>query len=87
MAIDTEASRLRRRIRDVLNAKWDPIGGDCPEDEYDEYAQTLAAMIRAGASDDPLVAYLDWAETLNMACPGSPERRRKVVAALRALGP
>lgn len=89
MAIDKEASRRwRRRIRDVLNTEWDPIGG-CPEDEYDAYVGKIAAMIREGASDEQLVDYLRRAETVHMGIPLRPDldaRLRKVVQELRAIG-
>lgn len=46
MAIDKkEARNWHRKIRDVLNRDWDPIGG-CPDDEYESYAGKIAAMIR-----------------------------------------
>jgi hypothetical protein len=89
MAIDKEASRRwRRRIRDVLNTQWDPIGG-CPEDEYDTYVGKIAAMIRDGSSDESLIAYLRWNETVNMGISARPdldERLRRVVDHLRAIG-
>ena len=73
MAIDKEASRRwRARIREVFNADWDPIGG-CPEDEYDAYVGKVAAMIREGASDEALIAYLRWVETVCMGIPLRPD--------------
>jgi hypothetical protein len=67
VAIDKEASRQwRKQLRDVLNTEWDPIGCNCPEDEYDSYGGKVAAMVRAGASDRELFDYLDRAETKNM---------------------
>lgn len=87
MAIDKEASRQwRRRIRDVLNRDWDPIGG-CPANEYDAYVGKVAAMIREGASDDELFKYLNRAETIHMGGSGNRGRLKRVVAAIRALGP
>ena len=60
VAIDKEAGRRwRRRIREVLNSKWNPIGVEgLPEDEYDTYVGKVAAMLRDGASDDELSEYL-----------------------------
>ena len=86
MPIDKEASRIwRRRIRDILNSEWDPIGG-CPEDEYDSYVGTLAAMIRNQASDDDLLQYLKWAEYEHMGIETfDAERARKVIAFIRKL--
>jgi hypothetical protein len=89
MSIDKEASRRwRRRIRDVLNTDWDPIGG-CPEDEYDDYVGKVATMLRDAASDEEFIAYLRWSETVRMGI--SPRhdlevRLRKVVDRLRAIG-
>jgi len=53
MAIDKEASRRwRRRLREVLNEEWDPIGlrAGPDDDEYEAYAGKIAAMVREGAS-------------------------------------
>lgn len=56
MAIDKEAGRRwRRRIREVPNSEWNPIGVEgLPVDEYDRYVGRVAAMLRDGASDDEL---------------------------------
>jgi len=89
MAIDKEASRRwRRRIREVLNTDWDPIGG-CPEDEYDTYVGKVAAMIREGTSDKDLIDYLRWVEIEYMCISPRPDleqRLLKTVAQLRAVG-
>ena len=76
-----------RRIIEILNREWDPIGG-CPEDEYEGYAGKIAAMIRDRAGDEKLMNYLEWAEVDNMGLgqPFDRERAKKVIAALRALG-
>jgi hypothetical protein len=88
MSIDKHALRAwLDQISDILNRDWDPIGGG-PPDEYDAYGGKLAAMIREDdASDDELLAYLEWAEAEHMGF-GSFDRKRgrKVVAALRKLG-
>jgi hypothetical protein len=85
--IDKFAARVwRGRLRDILNRDWDPIGG-CPPDEYDIYRDGLSAMIRDNASDDELLAYLEWAESDNMGFDSfDRDRGRKVIAALRKLG-
>ena len=89
MAIDKEASRRwRGRIREVLNTDWDPIGG-CPEDEYGDYVGKIAAMMREGAKDEQLIAYLTWAETVHMGIAPRRDleaRLRNVVDRLRAIG-
>jgi hypothetical protein len=64
--IKKHASRISQsHIREVLNRAWDPIGG-CPEDEYDGYIGKIAALLRDNASDDELLAYLEWAEVEHM---------------------
>ena len=85
------------RVRDVLNTDWDPIGvaGLC-EDEYDEYAKVIAAMIHQGRTDEDLEAYLESAgracglDTTRMTDADKEMQRKRtheIVAALRALGP
>jgi len=88
MAIDKEAGRRwRRRIREVLNSEWNPIGVEgLPEDEYDTYVGKVAAMLRDGASDDELFEYLNWAETVHIGLPGDADRLNKVIHAIRAVG-
>jgi len=87
--IDKEVSRRWRRcIRDVLNTVWDPIGG-CPEDEYDAQVGKLAAMLREGASDEELIAYMCWAGTAGMGLSAQPDvevRLLRTVEQLRAVG-
>jgi hypothetical protein len=88
VAIDKEASRRwRRRIREVMNNEWDPIGvADQVPDEYDRYVGKVAAMLREGASDEDLFRYLHWVETVHIGMPGNEGRLRKVIAAIRAIG-
>jgi len=84
-------------IREVLKREWDPIGvlpyGGGPEDEYDSYRDKLAGMISAGATDEELLAYLEWAERewLGLAAPADErqhrETLRRVISAIRALSP
>jgi hypothetical protein len=90
--IHKEASRQwRRRIRDILNTEWDPIGlQGYPVDEYEHYAGGVAAMIREGASDVDILSYLQWVQDSCMGLTPRPEHdatRRKVLAAIRDLGP
>lgn len=76
--------------RTILNQQWDPIGLHhmCGlADEYDEFRNLLAVLIRAGASDAMLLAYLEWAEVEWIESgPVDRERNEVVVAAFRALG-
>lgn len=86
--MDKEASRRwRRRIREVMNREWDPIGvADQSPDEYDTYVGKVAAMLREGASDEELFRYLHWAETVNIGMPGNEDRLRRVIGSIRAIG-
>lgn len=88
MAIDKEASRRwRRRIREVLNSQWDPIGVAAQSpDEYEAYVGKIAAMLREGATDQALFAYLNRVETEYMGLNENEERLRSVVAAIRSIG-
>ncbi len=75
------------RLRDILNSEWTPIPG-CPPDEYDTYRDALAAMVRDSASDEELLAYLDWAERESMGLSSfARDRGLMVIASLRKLGP
>ena len=88
MATDKEAERRwRRRIREVLNTEWDPIGvSELSPDKYDAYTGQVAAMLYTGASNDELSDYLHLAETVYMGMPGDADRLNKVVASIRSLG-
>ena len=88
MPIDKHESRAwRQRIRDILNRDRDPIGG-CPDDEYEAYVGKIAAMIRAKATDDELLRYLEWVEAEHMGF-GKFDlaRARNVISVIRTLGP
>lgn len=76
-----------RAIRATLNQEWAPIE-DCPEDEYDTYADKLASMIIHGAEDNELMRYLESAEVeyIGLGPSFDLERGHRVVAALRLLG-
>ncbi len=87
--IDKEASRAwHRRLREVLNRDWDPIGvAHKSEGEYDGYAAKIAVMLRENASDEELLAYLEWAELEHMGLGRSDQNRNlDVIAKLRGLG-
>jgi hypothetical protein len=90
MPIDKYASRIwRAKIRNVLNQEWDPIGvADSIDDEYNSYVGDIARLIRENATDDNLMRYLEWAESVHMGFGRfNQERGRKVVSAIRELGP
>lgn len=81
------------RARAILNREWDPIRvmrHGAPPDEYDLYRDLLAVLLKhRGVGDDGLLALLEWAEVafIGLSPPVDLERNRKVVAALRTLGP
>ena len=60
--IDKETSReIRRKIRGILVAQWDPIGVDgIPEaaDEYDSYVGGVYELLEAGAAVAAISEYL-----------------------------
>lgn len=83
------------RARAILNRDWDPIrlsratalDAECWADEYVDYLDFLVLLIRNGAPDVELVAYLIWAEVEFIGLPPADlEKNYRVVAALRALG-
>ena len=80
------------QIIDILNHDWDPIGvmtldPEWPDDEYQGYAGKLATMLRAGATDEEFMNYLEWAEIKNMGLsqPFDRQRAQRIIAALRTL--
>jgi hypothetical protein len=80
---------VRRSIRQVLLAHWDPIGiRDEPnaQDEYEAYEGKIAGLLTDGSSDDDIAAYLQWVEVDRMGMGAEALNRfRPVVAALRAI--
>jgi hypothetical protein len=76
-----------KAINSVLHREWAPIAGEPPEDEYESYVGSLAAMLLKHAPDADLLAYLEWAEVENIGLGGpfARERAEKVIASLRAL--
>ena len=55
-----------RRVELTLRQAWDPIGGgqisDLPADEYASYAPRIISLLRNGASDREIAAYLEKVE-------------------------
>jgi hypothetical protein len=74
--------RGERELRDIL-LRWDPIGvasePDWPEDEYDSFLEPLAAQLRAGASEDEIVAFLETVVHDQLGL--EPDRRREALLA------
>ena len=68
--IDKEQSReIRRQIRRVLMAQWDPIGvNGIPEaaDEYDIYIGDIYGLVIGNAGLSKIVEYLRWVEVVRM---------------------
>jgi hypothetical protein len=95
--VDKERSRdIRRHIRRVLMAEWDPIGvSDIPEaaDEYDSYIGGVYELLERGSSQTSIYAYLRSIEVDRMELvdasrqPLLPESKRNAVASsLKELG-
>jgi hypothetical protein len=78
---------LTRKVRDVLNREWRPIPGDCPEGEYDSYAQQIAGMVLRGADDHAIMRYLERSEREHIGLGGFDAKRAlKVISTIRGLG-
>ena len=79
----------KRQIRSLLLRDWDPIGvRDFPQaqDEYDAYVGHVHYMLRTGATDDEIVAYLQDIETRHMGLGlRAPAAYRSLVSAMRDL--
>jgi hypothetical protein len=78
-------------VSEVLFARWDPIGAKTmdpawPRDEYEGYAASVLALVRANASDDVVAELLARIEDHWMGLAPSPLTSRLDVAAhLRAV--
>jgi hypothetical protein len=95
--VDKERSRdIRRHIRRILMAEWDPIGvSDIPEaaDEYDSYIGGVYELLERGSSQTSIYTYLRNIEVDQMELvdasrqPLLPESKRNAVASsLEGLG-
>jgi hypothetical protein len=88
--VDKERSRdIRRHIRRILMAEWDPIGvSDIPEaaDEYDSYIGGVYELLERGSSQTSIYTYLRNIEVDQMELvdasrqPLLPESKRNAVA-------
>jgi hypothetical protein len=57
----------QRGLSVLLLREWNPIGfDDLPDDEYSAYAGPLARMLREGASEADIAAYLGTMRTKNI---------------------
>lgn len=79
------ADDLNARVRAILTKDWDPIGvGNEPKAaaEYDDYALSVIAMIRARQSADAVAEYLLTIERRKMGLAGDAARARTVATRL-----
>jgi hypothetical protein len=82
---DDEATFIAA-VSEVLFARWDPIGAKgmdpaWPRDEYEGYAASVLALVRANASDDVVAELLARIEDHWMGLAPSPLASRLDVAA------
>jgi len=73
----------------LLLNEWDPIGvrgAAGAEDEYDSYAFDIFAMLKSGAGEDEIAAYLDGVETEHMGLRLRADRNRAVARRAVAIG-
>ena len=82
---------IRERIRAILINDWDPHDArraDAAHHTYDGYISPLADLIRSGADDDAIIAFLKEREAETMCFPALGTRRlanvAKKLTALRA---
>lgn len=75
-------------VRTILMEHWDPIG-ICGEpnatNEYDSYIPNIIALLRARASVEVMLDYLDWVASERMGFISQRERARTAVARLLRL--
>jgi hypothetical protein len=77
-------ARLHERVDDALHRVWDPIGIACEpgaRDEYRSYVPRVVGMLREGADEAALSAYLEHVTTVSMGLPAD-ERHAAHVARL-----
>jgi hypothetical protein len=87
-----EGDELREKvwldIRKVLMEDWDPIGvSEEPfaTNEYDNYIPKIKALLRANASTETLMDYLDWVATERMGFTSQRDKGRPAAERLRLL--
>ena len=88
-----DESSIREQIRRILIHDWDPHNAERTEaahQTYDGYISPLADLIRSGADDDAIIAFLKDREAETMCFPALGTRHLRNVAkkltALRAPG-
>ncbi len=76
---------LYRAVDEVLHYVWDPIGvSGAPQarDEYHGYLPHVFGLLRSGANEQAIAAYLGEAATGRMGCPANAERDLEVARLL-----
>jgi len=90
--MSAEESPIRAQIRQVLLTDWDPHNAERTEaahHTYDGYISPIADLIRSGADENAIIAFLKEREAETMCFPGLGTRHlvrvAKKLLALRAL--
>jgi hypothetical protein len=84
-----EGDELRKpiwiEIRSILMEHWDPIGVNgepFATSEYDNYIPKAIALVKANASVETIMDYLDWIASERMGFTSQRERGRKAAELL-----
>jgi len=72
--------RGRYGLNRILLEDWNPIGVGVPDDEYSSYAGTVARMLREGAREEEIAAFLSKAATEHIGVSASPAAERAAAA-------
>lgn len=78
-------SALYRAVDEVLHYVWDPIGASAfpqARDEYHGYLPQVFGMLRDGADESTIAAYLTSVTTERMGVSSRPDHDRKVARVL-----
>ena len=75
--LKSDAVKLGQVVDEILWRVWDPIGindeTNC-RDEYQRYVHVVADMLRRGAGEKEIAAYLSKVETTEMGLSGTDNR-------------
>lgn len=83
--LSTDEMALYRAVDEVLHYVWDPIGvNGVPQarDEYHPYLPQVFGMLREGADESKIAAYLTLVTTERMGLSARPDRDREVARVL-----
>lgn len=81
--MSTAPESIRDRIREVLLKDWDPSNAarfDAARGEYDSFLDPIVALLKQGADEDAIVAYLHDVEQGVMCFPSLDTRRLRPIA-------